>query len=64
MGLYPGNAILLNGVVQTANREIGVPGIQPLRFVQGFCRDLLAVLAESRSGALCGRWFGNVLLMQ
>jgi hypothetical protein len=25
----PGNAILLNGVMQTANREIGVPGFQP-----------------------------------
>jgi hypothetical protein len=25
----PGNAILLNGVRQTANREIGVPGFQP-----------------------------------
>ena len=24
--MSPGNAILLNGVVQTANREIGVPG--------------------------------------
>jgi hypothetical protein len=25
----PGNAILLNGVKQTANREIGVPAFQP-----------------------------------
>src|ERR1700686_3261975 len=25
----PGNAILLNGVLRTANREIGVPGFQP-----------------------------------
>jgi hypothetical protein len=25
----PGNAILLNGVLQTANLEIGVPGFQP-----------------------------------
>ena len=25
----PGNAILLNGVLPTANREIGVPGIYP-----------------------------------
>ena len=29
-----GNAILLNGFVQTANRELGVPGFQPVRFVQ------------------------------
>jgi len=27
----PGNAILLNGVVKTANREMGVPGISKLR---------------------------------
>jgi len=26
LGDVPGNAILLNGVLQTANREIGVPG--------------------------------------
>jgi hypothetical protein len=26
--LHPGKAILLNGVVHTANREIGVPGLQ------------------------------------
>jgi hypothetical protein len=26
LGGEPGNAILLNGVVQTVNREIGVPG--------------------------------------
>ena len=26
-----GNAILLNGVVQSANREIGVPGFQSIR---------------------------------
>jgi hypothetical protein len=25
----PGKAILLNGVMQTANLEIGVPGYQP-----------------------------------
>jgi hypothetical protein len=25
----PGNAILQNGVMQTANLEIGVPGLQP-----------------------------------
>jgi hypothetical protein len=30
--MLPGNAILLNGVVHTANREIGVPGWQPRRF--------------------------------
>jgi hypothetical protein len=24
--IFPGNAILLNGVTQAANREIGVPG--------------------------------------
>jgi hypothetical protein len=29
MGRDPGNAILLNGVQQTTNREIGVPGSQP-----------------------------------
>src|ERR1700732_504883 len=28
LGGDPGNAILLNGVVQTANLEIGVPGFQ------------------------------------
>jgi len=27
-----GSAILLNGVLQTANREIGVPGFQPQVF--------------------------------
>jgi hypothetical protein len=27
LGVDPGNAILLNGVLQTANREIGVPGM-------------------------------------
>jgi hypothetical protein len=26
LGADPGNAILLNGVLRTANREIGVPG--------------------------------------
>ena len=31
--LRPGNASLPIGDAQTANREIGVPGIQPLRFV-------------------------------
>src|SRR5712691_4771759 len=29
LGGDPGNAILLNGVMPTANLEIGVPGIQP-----------------------------------
>jgi hypothetical protein len=32
LGLHggaPGNAILPNGVLPTANREIGVPGFQP-----------------------------------
>jgi hypothetical protein len=30
----PGNAILLNGVVRkNANREIGDPGFQPIRFL-------------------------------
>jgi hypothetical protein len=28
LGGVPGSAILLNGVQQTANREIGVPGSQ------------------------------------
>src|ERR1700688_3759 len=37
--LAPGNAILLNGVVPTANREIDVPGFQPLRFVLIFRRS-------------------------
>ena len=27
-GAEPGNAILLNGALEAANREIGVPGIQ------------------------------------
>jgi hypothetical protein len=26
--ISPGNAILLNGVAQFANRDIGVPGVQ------------------------------------
>jgi hypothetical protein len=29
--MSPGNTIFLSGVVQNANREIGVPGIQPMR---------------------------------
>jgi hypothetical protein len=29
LGGDPGNAILPNGVLQTANLEIGVPGFQP-----------------------------------
>ena len=29
LGGDPGNAILLNGVMQTANLEIGAPGLQP-----------------------------------
>src|SRR5713226_8216321 len=29
LGGDPGNTILLNGVLQTANLEIGVPGFQP-----------------------------------
>jgi hypothetical protein len=29
VGGDPGNAILQNGVMQTANLEIGVPGFQP-----------------------------------
>jgi hypothetical protein len=29
LGGDPGNAILPNGVLQTANREIGAPGFQP-----------------------------------
>src|ERR1700687_5086254 len=29
LGGDPGNAILLNGVTQTANLEIGAPGFQP-----------------------------------
>jgi hypothetical protein len=28
----PGGAILLNGITQNANREIGVPGVQAIRF--------------------------------
>jgi hypothetical protein len=31
--MLAGNAILLNGATQSANREIGVPGFQPIRFV-------------------------------
>jgi hypothetical protein len=27
--MWPGNAILLNGVLENANPEIGVPGLQP-----------------------------------
>jgi hypothetical protein len=30
-----GNAILLNGTAQNANREMGVPGIQTIRFLPG-----------------------------
>jgi hypothetical protein len=32
-GMSPGNAILLNGGAQNANREIGVPGVKSPRFV-------------------------------
>jgi hypothetical protein len=34
LGGDPGNAILLNGVMQTANREIGVPGFRPIRLMR------------------------------
>jgi hypothetical protein len=30
--MFPGNAILLNGVLQNANQEIGVPRVQAPRF--------------------------------
>jgi hypothetical protein len=36
--MIPGNAILLNGVTQIANREIGVPGFLPLLREAGFSR--------------------------
>ena len=38
----PGNTILLNGVQQTANREIGVPGFQPhiVKSTSDFSRNL------------------------
>ena len=52
--MLPGNAILLNGVTQTANREIGVPRSQPIRFVPNVSWYFSAVLAGSlRIGALC-----------
>ena len=30
--MHPGNANLLIGATQIANREIGFPGFQPIRF--------------------------------
>ena len=41
MVIPPGNAILLNGVTPTANREIGVPGIQPSKSENSSRGDLL-----------------------
>jgi hypothetical protein len=35
--MLPGCAILLNGFVQPFNREIGVPGFQPIRVVPSVC---------------------------
>jgi len=41
--VQPGNAILVNGVLQTANREIGVPRFQPRRSrdVRSLCDNLV-----------------------
>jgi hypothetical protein len=35
-GVLPGSAILLNGVVETANQEIGDPGFQHFRVAPSF----------------------------
>ena len=35
--MLPGSAILLNVFVQPANREIGVPGFQPIRVMPSVC---------------------------
>jgi len=47
--MLPGNAILLNGAVQTANRENGVPGPQSPEFGPRIRQYLWATLA----GLLC-----------
>jgi hypothetical protein len=47
--MSPGNAILLNGLLQAANREIGAPGVPPMRFVS-------KVYSLSR---FFGRFLGN-----
>jgi hypothetical protein len=50
----PGNAILLNGVVQNANREIGVPRDRPKWLAPGVRKYLSVVRAGSpRNDTLC-----------
>ena len=45
-GCDPGNAILLNGVVQTTNREIGVPRL--------FYKNLPCAAEQNKIGASSG----------
>jgi hypothetical protein len=47
--ILPGNAILLNGVVQFANREIGLPEFQPIR------RDLRLIRIQRNERLFLGR---------
>jgi predicted small integral membrane protein len=53
--IFSGNAILLNGVLQSANREIGVPGFQPIR------RDLRLIRFQRNERLFLGR-LGRLLV--
>jgi hypothetical protein len=46
--MFPGNAILLNGVTQTANQEIGVPKLLPFLREAGFSRAVLIDFLEGK----------------
>ena len=65
--MSPGNAILLNGVMQFANREIGVPGFQPIRFVPSVLAagidnsSLLESLFEETQQIVFVEWNGTVV---
>jgi hypothetical protein len=48
-----GNAILLNGVVKTANREIGVPGFQSKSFTQTFEAQFKEDAPKRSIGKMC-----------
>src|SRR5579863_3812457 len=51
VAMSPGNAILPNGVMQTAHREIGVPGFLAIGFVTTVRCYLLAAVRQSRAHA-------------
>jgi hypothetical protein len=53
LGNDPGNAILLNGVFQIANREIGVPGL--------YYKNLLGAVEQNRIGASSRPTFAKAL---